>query len=252
MQRLIDSYKKVYENKKPHIIIFLISFLWMLFSMLFDIKFSDIGFHRQNPIDVLFNTIIFAYSIKFIHNVINHSENSGLPFFKEVSLKIYWELIKLEFVWGLYAILFVIIAFALAYSLKSPIMVIACVSIFLFIALFAYYIFIALADNLSTKGLFNPILIFKIIPKVIKPFFANFGMFLLASLILGFIYFISYVIIIFFGIDTIGYLGNGWSVIDCIIGSFIIYFIVVTWYLAFPYSLIESYLEKIKPIINFE
>ena len=39
MSGLIDSYKKVFENKKAHIWLLVISFLWTILSTLIDINF---------------------------------------------------------------------------------------------------------------------------------------------------------------------------------------------------------------------
>lgn len=51
MSEIIDSYKKVFENKKAHIWLLLTAFLWTVMSTSFDIKFGN-GRAKDNPIDL--------------------------------------------------------------------------------------------------------------------------------------------------------------------------------------------------------
>lgn len=84
MANLIDSYKKVYENKNAHISLGIIAIIWTLLSTLWDIKSGNINNYRQNPFDIIFNIIIGAYSIQFLHNSINNIENGVIPILKKI------------------------------------------------------------------------------------------------------------------------------------------------------------------------
>lgn len=110
MSGLIESYKKVYENKKAHIWIVTISIIWTLLSALWDIKTGNPDNYRQNPLDIIFNIIIGAYSIQFLHNAINNTDNGVLPSFMKICPKIYLGIIKLNIIWGIYAVLVLVSA----------------------------------------------------------------------------------------------------------------------------------------------
>lgn len=252
MSNLIDSYKKVYENKKAHIGLIIIAIIWTLLSTFLDIKTGKIDNYRQNPIDILFNLIIGAYSIKFLHNAINNIDNSVLPSLKNISWKIYLGLIKLNIVWGIYAAIFLILAvliYMLTHFLIFPILIGIAV---VFIAMFVYYIFLAFADNLETKKLFNIKLIFNLIPYTIKPLYKNVIKFLLFTLLIITGYIVIYVFAGLSGIDKIINLTNDIYLFDLIMSIIASYIVIITWYFAFPYSLIDSYKELIKPILRKE
>ena len=82
MSEIIDSYKKVFENKKAHIWLLLTAFLWTVMSTSFDIKFGN-GRAKDNPIDLFFGFLIGLYSLQFLHNAIHNINNSVLPSIKE-------------------------------------------------------------------------------------------------------------------------------------------------------------------------
>ena len=52
------------------------------------------------------------------------------------------------------------------------------------------------------------------------------------------------------GIDKIGEIAKDFYLIDVITNTFVGYFVIVTWYFAFPYSLINSYIKNIRPLIR--
>lgn len=252
MANLIESYKKVFENKKAHISLAIIAILWTIVSTIWDAKTGNIDNYRQNPFDIIFNVIVGAYSIKFLHNAINNIDNGVLPSFKHTTWIMYLGMIKLNIVWGLYAAIFLIIAFLiylLTHFLALPILLIIAL---LFVAIFINYIFLAFADNLETKGLFNIKSIFELIPHTIKPLYKNFILFLLFNLLIAVIYILVYTIAGLFGIDSIINIKDDIYLIDIFMSIFAGYFVIVTWYFAFPYSLIDSYQEFIKPILRKE
>ena len=72
MSGLIDSYKKIYEDKKAHLWIFLIALVWTVASTNFDIFLQE-GVPKNNPIDLVFNILIGILSLKFLHEAINNS-----------------------------------------------------------------------------------------------------------------------------------------------------------------------------------
>lgn len=252
MANLIESYKKVFENKNAHISLGIIAIIWTILSTLWDAKTGNISNYRQNPFDILFNIIIGAYSIKFLHNAINNIDNSVLLSLKNISWKIYLGLIKLNIVWGIYAAIFLILA-VLTYMLTHfLILAILLIIALLFVAIFIYYIFLAFADNLETKNLFNIKLIFNLIPYTIKPLYKNVIKFLLFTLLITAAYILIYVFAGLSGIDKIVNITNDIYLLDLIMSIIASYIAIITWYFAFPYSLIDSYKELIKPILRKE
>lgn len=252
MANLIESYKKVFENKNAHISLGIIAIIWTILSTLWDAKTGNISNYRQNPFDILFNIIIGAYSIKFLHNAINNIDNSVLPSLKNISWKIYLGLIKLNIVWGIYAAIFLILA-VLTYMLTHfLILAILLIIALLFVAIFINYIFLAFADNLETKGLFNIKLIFELIPHTIKPLYKNFIMFLLLTLLIVTVYILIYILAGLAHLDRIINinLADDIYLFDLIMNIIASYIVIVTWYFAFPYSLIDSYKEFIKPVLR--
>lgn len=252
MANLIDSYKKVYENKNAHISLGIIAIIWTLLSTLWDIKSGNINNYRQNPFDIIFNIIIGAYSIEFLHNSINNIENGVIPILKKIPWVMLLGIIQLNIVWGIYACIFLILAvlaYMLTHFLILPILIIIAL---LFIAMFIYYIFLAFADNLKVKGLFNIKLIFNIIPYTIKPLYKNTIKFLLFTLLIVAVYILLYVLAGLSGVDKIINITNDLYLFDLLMNIIASYIVIITWYFAFPYSLIDSYKELIKPILRKE
>lgn len=167
MSGLIESYKKIYENKKIHILLFIIAFVWSILSTIFDIKIGKPDTFKQNPFDIIFNIFIGGYSLQFLHNAINNINSGVLPPFKDIQGKVFWGMIKLNIIWGLYAgialFLSVVLYMIAFHTIVLPIIVIACVA---FLSVFVYYIFLAFAEKLDSNGLGNISLIFKFV----KPF----------------------------------------------------------------------------------
>ena len=211
MSGLIESYKKVYENKKAHIWLVTISIIWTLLSALWDIKTGNPDNYRQNPLDIIFNIIIGAYSIQFLHNAINNTDNGVLPSFMKICPKIYLGIIKLNIIWGIYAVLVLVSAVLLYIATHFIALPVIITVLLLFFAMFVYYIFLAYAEDLNSKGLVNIALLFKFIKPGFKPLYIK---------LLLFVMFIAG------------------------------YFVIVTWYFAFPYSLINSYVKNIRPLIR--
>ena len=254
MANLIESYRKVFENKKAHISLVIIAIIWTIVSTFWDIKTHNLNNYRQNPFDIICNIIIGAYSIKFLHNAINNVDNGILPSFKHTPWIMYLGMIKLNIVWGLYAAIFLILAvltYMLTHFLALPILLIITL---LFVAMFIYYIFLAFADNLETKGLFNIKLIFNVIPHTIKPLYKNFIMFLILTLLIVTVYILIYILAGLAHVDKIIKINiaDDLYLFDLIMNTIASYIVIVTWYFAFPYSLIDSYKEFIKPILRKE
>ena len=253
MAGIIESYKKIYENKKIHIGLFIIAFLWSVSSVLLDIAAGKPDNYKQNIFDILFGIFIGAYSLKFLHNAINNIDNGVLPSFKNIKGKIYWDMIKLDIVWGFYAVITVlasvILYLTLVHSIILPVTIIILTA---FLAIFAYYIYLAYAENLDTKGLYNIALIFKFIKPAFKDTMIKFCLFILIMLFAVIICILVYAAAAIIGIDNIGHIAGDYYALDFIIFTFASYFIIVTWYFAYPYSLISTYNTKIKPLLRKE
>lgn len=99
MSGIIDSYKKVFENKQAHVWLAIVALIWSVTSTLLDIKLGNGDTPKNNIIDLIFSLLIGVYSLQFIHNAINNINNGLLPSIKEVQPKIIWGMIKLNIVW---------------------------------------------------------------------------------------------------------------------------------------------------------
>ena len=250
MTSIINCYKKVFENKKAHIWILLFALIWTLTSTLYDIKFSTIDTYKDNPIDLLLGFLIVIYSIQFLHNVIHNINNGVLPSIKEVQPKIAWGVFKLSIIWGAYTIIGIFLAFisfVLTHILVIPIIIILLI---LILSITVQYIFLSFSETFSTKNLWKLTYLFKFFKNTYKPLYINFVLFILLMLVAIAIYITIYVIAGLIGIDKIGYIADNFYLIDVIMNTIATYFIIITWYFAFPYSLIPSYKEFIKPIFN--
>lgn len=238
MSEIIDSYKKVFENKKANIGIAVFALIWSILTTSFDMKFGTGSSVKNNPIDFIFSIFIGVYSLQFLHNAINNINGGILPTIKEIQPKILWGMIKLNIIWGIYAILILIFAlttYIFTHLLIFPIIILTALII---ISVPVYYIYLAYAENLDTKGLFNITNIFKFLKVSYKPLYINTGLYLLITVGVIIVYAILYIL------TPLNF------IFDIVAGSIASYIFIVTWYFAFPYSLIPSYFEKIRPITN--
>ena len=240
MSEIVDSYKKIFENKKANIGIAVFALIWSISTVLFDIKFGNENSTKNNPIDFIFSLLIGVYSLQFLHNAMNNINGRILPTIKEIQPKILWGMIKLNIVWGIYAVLILIFAFTtyiFTHLLVIPIIIMVALVI---ISAPLYYIYLAYAENLDTKGLYNITKIFKFLKASYKPLYINICLYALISVAIMIIFAILYL------------LTQENYVFDIIAGFISSYLFIITWYFAFPYSLIPSYFEKIRPITNGE
>lgn len=238
MSEIVDSYKKIFENKKANIGIAVFALIWSILTTSFDMKFGTGSSVKNNPIDFIFSIFIGVYSLQFLHNAINNINGGILPTIKEIQPKILWGMIKLNIIWGIYAILILIFAlttYIFTHLLIFPIIILTALII---ISVPVYYIYLAYAENLDTKGLFNITNIFKFLKVSYKPLYINTGLYLLITVGVIIVYAILYIL------TPLNF------IFDIVAGSIASYIFIVTWYFAFPYSLIPSYFEKIRPITN--
>ena len=249
MAGIVESYKKVFENKKNNLWIFLVSILWTVSSLSFDIATGNPESPKQNIFDIMFGLFIGVYSLHFLHNAIQNINEGLLPSFKEMKWKTCIDLIKLDVVWGFYAVIVILAAmllfFTVIHSIIFPITVVVLTAI---VAVFVYYIYLAYADEMNTKGLFNVTLIFKIIKSTFKNTFIQFSLFLLVTLLAVLICILIYAVAAITGIDSIWNIAQDYYILDFIVFILAAYFMIITWYFAYPYSLIETYKEKVRPI----
>ena len=253
MAYINNSYKKVYENKNIHIGLFIVAFLWTVCSMLFDAATGRPANYRQNIFDVLFGLFVGAHSLQFLHNAINNINSGVVPDFREIKGKIYWDMIRLDIVWALYAAVIIMASVVLYMTLIDAIILPVIVIILTaFAGIFVYYIYLAYAENLETKGLFNIALVFKFIQPAFKDIIIKLCLFILLTLFAFIISVLIYVAAAITGIDKIGNIAGDYYAADFIVISITAYFMLVTWYFAFPYSLIDTYIEKIRPLLRKE
>lgn len=253
MAGIFDSYKKIYENKKIHIWLFIIALLWTVSSFMFDIATGRPNNPGQNIFDILFGIFTGVYSLQFLHNAIHNINGGVLPSFKEIKGKTFVDMIKLDIVWFFYAIIIIMTSVVLYFTLIHTIIFpIAIISLTVLAAMFVYYIYIAYAENMETKGLFNIVLLFRFIKPAFKDTLIKVCIFILATLLAVLICILIYAAAAITGLDTIGHVAADYYVLDFIIFIIAAYFMVVTWYFAYPYSLIDTYIEKIRPVLRKE
>lgn len=250
MAGIIDSYKKVFENKAANIGLFVIVFCWMTASTMLDVKTGNFDKNGFNCFDILFDIIIGLYSIIFIHNAINSINNGILPSFKEMNIKVLWKMIKIKVLWAIYGIIIGIIAISLYAFLNEFILPLIIIIALCFVAIFIQYIYLAFAENYETKGLYNPILIFKFIKPAIKSTLIKFILFGLITLAAFVAYILVYMGAGLLQLDTMGYIAKDYYVFDIIMLPVAGYFMMITWCFAYPYSLINTYNRAIRPVIR--
>ncbi len=252
MTSIINCYKKVFENKKAHIWIFLFALIWAFTSSLYDVKFSTIDTYKDNPIDMLLGFLVFIYGTQFVHNAIHNINNGVLPNIKKIHSEIAWGVFKLSIIWGTYAVISVLLAFIAYVFTHKLIIPIIIITLILILSISVQYIFITFAESFDTKNLWKLTYLFKIIKQTYKPLYINFCLFLLSTLVAMAVYVTIYILAGLTGIDKIGYITNDFYFIDVIMNTIATYFIIITWYFAFPYSLIPSYKEFIRPVLNIQ
>ncbi len=251
MTRIVESYKKIFENKKIHIGLFIITFLWTATSILLDIASGRGDNYKQNIFDILFGLFVGVHSLQFLHNAINNINSGIVPKFREIKPEIFFGMIKLDIVWGFYAVA-VIIASVIIYmtTVNTLILPITAVAVTGFLAIFAYYVYLAYAEKLNTKGLFNITLIFKFIKHALKDTLIKFCLFVLITLLAILICILVYTAAAITNIDTIGHIAGDYYAVDFIVITLAGYFTIITWYYAYPYSLTEIYISKIRPLLT--
>lgn len=250
MAGLIDSYKKVYENKTIHLWMFLIALVWSVLSNLCDIAMGRPDTFRQNPFDLIFNFLVGIYSIQFLHNAI--LSDFPLLSFNEINWKALPGLIGLNIVWGMYAgiiLLAALISFVFLHSWVVPIIMMIGVVI---VSVFVYYVFLAYAEDFQTKGLLNIKLLLTFIKVSAKETYKNLLVFLLFNGLFIAVYLMIYVAAGYFDFDKFGHIAGDYYTFDLLMYAGIGYFLIISWYFAFPYSLIKTYIEKIRPVIKKE
>ncbi len=241
MNGLVESFKKVFENKKAHIFLLIISFLWALLSTSFDLLIGKSDSYTSNFIDFIFSLYIGTYSLVFLHNAINNINNGILPSFTDIKIKYVLGNVLINIVWGIYALIAIVLS-VLFYMLAThsfPLFIFFLLIIG-FVGLFAYYIFLAYAEEFKLKGLFNITLIFKLIKHTIKPTLKKLGLFILLSLVIICVYIVICAIVLLFE----KYIPvTEWMtfISDVILATIAVYVLVVIWYLAFPHNLIDTY-----------
>ncbi len=220
MAGLIESYKKIYENKKIHIWLILIAFVWALLSNLFDIAIGKPDSYRQNVFDIVFNFLVGIYSIQFLHGAIH--TDSSLPEFNMINWKALPGLIGLNIVWGFYMVIALILAvlcyMLVLHSIVLPIIVLSLIAL---ISVFVYYIYLAYAEDFQVKGLMDVRLFFKFFKVCAKETYIKLGLFLLLSIAVAVIYLMLYVLSALAGVDKIVHVAGDYYLFDIIMFTFI-------------------------------
>lgn len=250
MSGFVDSYKKVFENKKAHLYIALFAFVWSILSMAYDAKFNVGTYIKTNPVDLIFNISTGLYSLHFLHNAIHNINNGALSSFKGFPPKAIWGYVKLNIVWGLYSLLcatLCVIAFVWTHSFVLPVIIFVAL---LLISVFVNYYYIAFAEDYCFKDLWKLPFIFRFAKATWKNTYIKWIFFFLFSLASVVVYIALYCVLHLLGLDTMGLVFKDTYCLDILLNTFAAYFVVVTWYLAFPYSLISEYKQDIRPILR--
>ncbi len=250
MSGFVDSYKKVFENKKAHLYILLVAFVWSILSMCYDANFNTSATVKTNFIDMLFNIGIGLYSLNFLHNAIHNINNGVLCSFKGFPIGAIWGYIKLNIVWAFYTFLVAVlcvVSYVWTHSFIAPIIVFTAL---LLISVFVNYFYIAFAEDYDFTDLWKLPLIFKFAKATWKETYIKAIIFILFSFAVAIIYIVAYCVLHLVGIDTMGLVFKDVYCLDVVMNTFAAYFVIITWYLAFPYSLISSYNRNIRPILR--
>ncbi len=108
----------------------------------------------------------------------------------------------------------------------------------------------AFAEDFNFKGLLNIKLIFDFIKPVAKETYTRFGQFLLITVAFVVVYLILYILLSLVGLDKVVHIAGDYYLLDMIMTSVAGYFVVTCWFFIFPYSLISTYIEKIRPLLR--
>ena len=149
----------------------------------------------------------------------------------------------------LIALILAVVSYFVMHSLILPA---ALIILILLLSVFVYYIYLAYAEGFNINGLLDIRLIFKFIKVSAKETFIKLGLFLLFSIAVILVYLIIYVLAAFAGLDKICHIAGDYYLFDMVMYAVIGYFLIVTCFFAFPYSLIKTYIEKIRPVIGDE
>ena len=250
MSGFVDSYKKVFENKKAHLYILLVAFVWAILSMCYDANFNTSVNVKTNPVDMIFNIGIGLYSLNFLHNAIHNINNGALSSFRGFPVGAIWGYIKLNIVWAFYTFIVAVlcvVSYVWTHSFIAPIIVFTAL---LLISVFVNYFYIAFAEDYDFTDLWKLPLIFRFAKASWKETYIKAIIFILFSLAIAIAYIVAYCVLHLVGIDTMGLVFKDVYCLDVIMNTLAAYFVIITWYLAFPYSLISSYNRDIRPILR--
>lgn len=255
MAGVIESIKNFYSGKnaiKTNLILFVISFIYMTASSLFDIAIGKGDTMQQNLFDIAFGIFIAVYSIQYIHNALYNINPGKLPELKEIDPKIILPLIGINIIWAVYFIVALIIAFSLFYLFKSSVIAIILGILILAVTPFFQFIYIGFADKYEQKCLLNLALIFKFakasfVPLWIAVLKVTFLSIIVIALYLG-LYFAGE----YFGFAELLPISKDYYAFDAVIVPVFMYILAVIWYFIFPYLLLNTYKEKIRPILGYE
>lgn len=255
MTGIFETIKKIYTDKNTtskHLILYGLCLVYIFLTTLFDIKFGNFNTSKRNPIDMIFSILILLYSIQFITNSLNKNTDF-IPSINQINWKNLIPLFIINFVWGTYILIFLILWTVLFLTLHHSVYLLYIGFIFfILIAPLFYFVYIALADNIALNKLLNLLLVFKFAKVAFIPFWKQVLKNGFISLIILAIYLIIYLIGASFNLDNIFLISKNFALYDLFMYTVILYCLAIISLFVFPYTILETYTEKIRPIFGNE
>lgn len=250
MAGVIESFRRFYsdENFTKNVMLFLFVFILSILSTIFDIQIGKPDTMRQNPFDWAMSLLVGVYSLLFLNQALKNPSFAMLPQFNSLSKKAFGGMIALNSLWTIYALIAIIIGAIWYFATKDIILPILLGTALCVVASFAPLIYIRFAENFELKGLFDIRLLFRIIGAAFKPVMLQILKFILLALFVVVLYFGGNILGDLFNLTNVYEYATVTSLFDTFMISLFCYVFVVILLFIFPYSLVDIYLEKIRPL----
>lgn len=250
MAGVIESFKRFYskENSSKNVIMFLFVVVFSVLSSATDVFIGTPDTMRQNIFDGILSLLVGVYSLQFLHQALKTLSIAMLPPFNSISKKALGGMIALNIVWSIYAIVVIIAGAAWFVAVKDIIFPVMLAIALCLIVVFTTFVFIRFSENFELKGLFDIRLPFRFIKASFAPVMIQVLKFIPVMLIVVLFYMGIYVIGDLFKLTEIYPIAKDTYLLDLIMMPTLSYVFIVILFFVFPYSLVEVYIQKIRPL----
>ena len=250
MVSIKETFSKIYADKNVHIWLFVLVLVGAILSNLFDIVIGKPNSSKQNIVDGIISVLLSACSLQFLHNVLHNKNNGEIPLFDKIQASFYYKLLTVSLILGclLLVVAFPIVIILMPGYLNTAGWIIAVIIVGALTLLSSFYAYvnITLADTMSIAKSVNPMIIFRAFARNAGKTYAQFFKYIGLTILFFIAFVIMYVIFSLLGLDSILKISKDCSVLDILMHAIAWYALFVLWYIMYPYSLLESYIEKLR------